>query len=99
MITIITLIINTKGTNYPKTFVVTQVTKEEVICIDFNGDEWAFKNAEDDWLIGDYVSAIMNDNGTESIYDDSFVSVRYSGWLNGFWGYEQNTGNSIIYLK
>ena len=52
---------------------------DTVIVEDFNGNLWAFYGVED-WLEGDCVSLVMSDAGTEEIYDDEILSVRYSGW-------------------
>ena len=73
---------------YPQTFKVISVDYYEnlVTVEDFNGNVWQFWGAED-WVENDICSAIMSDNGTDSIYDDSFVMVRYSGWIEGSWGY------------
>ena len=73
---------------YPQTFKVISVDYYEnlVTVEDFNGNVWQFWGAED-WVENDICSAIMSDNGTDSIYDDSFVMVRYSGWIKGSWGY------------
>lgn len=69
----------TKEAVYPSTAVVVSVDRENdvVTCVDGNGEEWQFTEA-DDWLVGDAVSMLMNDKGTQSIYDDEIVSVRYS---------------------
>ena len=69
----------TKEAVYPSTAVVVSVDRENdvVVCVDGNGEEWQFTEA-DDWFVGDLVSMLMNDKGTPSIYDDEIVSVRYS---------------------
>ena len=88
-----------KTTEYPKTFVITRVTDDAIFCADFNGMKWVFNTDTEDWFVGDFVSAIMNDNGTDNIYDDYFVSVKYAGWLDGSWGYDYETNNPIISMK
>ena len=52
---------------------------DTVIVEDYNGNLWAFYGVED-WQEGDCVSLVMSDAGTEEIYDDEILSVRYSGW-------------------
>lgn len=59
---------------------------DSVICVDFNGNEWAFEGIED-WCIGDYASLMMCDNGTDLIYDDIVCDAHYDGWLDGNFGY------------
>ena len=71
---------------YSQTFVVTDVTETEtgyiVICEDFTENIWEFTAEDGDWDKGDLVSAIMTDNGTpDYIYDDEFITVRYSGYI------------------
>lgn len=66
---------------YPMTCKVVEVntTDDVVIAIDATGNEWEW-NGVDDWQFGDCVSMIMNDNGTNEIYDDIIISIRYSAW-------------------
>lgn len=75
---------------YPQTFMVISVDYYEnlVTIKDFNGYTWQFWGAED-WIENDICSAIMDNRGTESIFDDEVVSVRYSGWIENpnDWGY------------
>ena len=69
---------------YPLTTVVTETGTKEIVVTDFNGNDWIYET-DDEWEIGDYCSMIMSDNGTESIYDDIIVNVRYNGYLQGKW--------------
>lgn len=52
---------------------------DTIIVEDYSGNLWAFYGVED-WMEGDCVSLVMSDAGTEEIYDDEILSVRYSGW-------------------
>lgn len=52
---------------------------DTVVVEDYNGNLWTFYGVED-WQEGDCVSLVMSDAGTEEIYDDEILSVRYSGW-------------------
>lgn len=81
---------------YAALTVVTEVDEEEdvVYCVDFSGNEWSFTGIED-WMVGDFCSMVMDNMGTKRIYDDEIVSTRYTGWLNGSWGRDEN-GNAII---
>ena len=69
-----------KTKNYPLTTIVTEITPEidAVSVRDNNNFIWQFYGVED-WAEGDVCSMIMNDNGTESIFDDVIVTVRYGG--------------------
>lgn len=68
--------------HYPKTFVVSACDSDNdmVFLVDFNGNEWTITGIED-WAEGDIASAIMSDNGTPEIYDDTILDIRYSGYL------------------
>lgn len=71
------------GNNYPETLYVIDIneTQDTVLCRTFSGMLYEFDGVED-WQVDDIVSAIMNDNGTtETITDDYFVDIRYSGWI------------------
>lgn len=87
-----------KERTYPLTTVVVETREKtnEVVCLDFNGNEWIFVGIED-WFVGDFATLTMNTKGTEeSVYDDEVIQARYSGWLNGSWGYDFETKGSII---
>lgn len=81
---------------YAALTVVTEVDEEEdvVYCVDFSGNEWSFTGIED-WMVGDFCSMVMDNMGTKCIYDDEIISTRYTGWLNGSWGRDED-GNAII---
>ena len=68
---------------YPLTAVVVNFDYDEdvVICADFNGNEWLFAGIED-WMVGDLVSFIMDDFGTDEIFDDAIIDYAYSGWVD-----------------
>ena len=65
---------------YPLAGIVTGIDRDTdaVEWTDYSGNEWSFYGIED-WMIGDGVAAIMDDNGTENVADDAIVSVRYVG--------------------
>ena len=70
---------------YPMTALVTEVNSASdlVTVTNANGLQYQFYGI-DDWIEGDVASLIMNDNGTELVYDDEIVSARYSGILTMF---------------
>lgn len=70
---------------YPQTFFVndTDCARDTLILIDFNGNEWLWSGIED-YEKGDIIAAIMEDNGTEIIYDDIIINIRYSGYIEGW---------------
>lgn len=65
---------------YPQTMTIVQVdiATDTVTCEDATGNLWQFKGVED-WQVNDTVSMIMNDNGTEEIFDDEIVKIKYNG--------------------
>lgn len=66
---------------YPMTAIVTELDSEDdiIYVTTATGNEFTFFGCED-YYIGDYVSLIMWDNGTSSVYDDEILEVRYSGF-------------------
>ena len=70
---------------YPQTFFVNDIdhAQDMLILIDFNGNEWLWSGIED-YEKGDIIAAIMEDNGTEIIYDDTIINIRYSGYIEGW---------------
>ena len=72
---------------YPTTMVVvseTEPTTGYTILQDFNGNLWEVYMEDGDWFPGDIVSCIVDGKETESIIDDEIISVRYSGYLDGW---------------
>jgi len=70
---------------YPTTFVVveTDEVSDSMLMVDFNGQLWGWYGIEDIFP-GDMIAAIMDDLGTDEIYDDEIVAIRYCGWLDGW---------------
>ena len=66
---------------YPKTAKVIEVNyDEDLVTIETcTGITYTFEGC-DDWVEGDGVSLIMEDNGTESILDDCILMAEYTGW-------------------
>lgn len=65
---------------YAKSGVVTFVdrTEDRVCFTDRQGEVWEFESA-DDWEVDDLVACVMSDNGTDEIYDDIVINVKYEG--------------------
>lgn len=66
------------NSQYAKSGIVTRVDRktDTVTFVDPSGNEWSFAGTED-WMVGDHIAAVMDDNGTTSILDDIIVSVHY----------------------
>lgn len=64
---------------YPLATTVTQVDYDAdvVTCTDANGHDWLLFGCED-WMKNDICTLLMNDMGTETIYDDEIVKAIYS---------------------
>lgn len=55
----------------------------EIILEDSIGHEWIYEEYPEDYYPGDYVSLIMDDNGTPNyIYDDVIINMRCSGYYD-----------------
>lgn len=78
---------------YPMTMIVVETSIDdkgtesieddggEIILVDSNGSEWVYEEYPEDYMPGDFVSLIMDDNGTPNyIYDDVILDMRYSGY-------------------
>lgn len=71
---------------YPKTVKIVYLdwNNDIVTCIDGAGEVWQFTEC-DDWCVGDLVSLLMDDNGTQdSIYDDVILMTIYSGFYEDY---------------
>jgi len=66
---------------YPATGAVVEFDfDEDIVAVeDAAGLIWEFYGVED-YQLGDLVSLLMEDNGTESIFDDKVIDARYSGF-------------------
>lgn len=43
--------------------------------------QYRIDNDPEDLFIGDVLSVVMSDNGTDDIRDDSVIEYRYTGWI------------------
>ena len=66
---------------YPETARVVEVNyDEDMVTVEtFNGFLFVFEGCED-YAEGDGVAMIMDDNGTEKVFDDIILMVQYCGW-------------------
>lgn len=71
-------VVHTQNTmEYSQVLEVVEIENDLIYLVDWDGNEWIWEGAED-WAIGDYAAATMNTNGTEIIYDDIIVNLRYT---------------------
>ena len=70
---------------YPQTLVVNDINygQDVLILTDFNGNDWIWVGVED-FCVGDIVAAIMDDNDTKIIFDDTIITLRYAGYMEGW---------------
>ena len=66
---------------YPETakVVLVDYDTDTVYVETFTGYLFAFEGCED-WQEGDCASLIVEDNGTEKIFDDQIVMAQYGAW-------------------
>lgn len=66
---------------YPQTAKVVTVDydTDTVTVVTYMGFTYTFSECED-WMEGDGVALIMDDNGTEGITDDLVLMARYTAW-------------------
>ena len=79
LIAVAVMILQSKASIYPTCGVITEVTEETATFEDCKGNLWEFSEPED-YEVGDIVSVIMSDSGTETIYDDEIITVQYCGY-------------------
>ena len=71
---------------YPQTFIVYEIDREyDIIYLmtPTGSAEFEYEGVED-WHAGDIASAIMYDNGTSKINDDTIVTLQYDGTIDEF---------------
>lgn len=83
---ILTVVGSAKADTYPAVFVVHEIDRsaDTLTLIDYNGWMWDVYGVED-FEVGDVVGAIMDDMGTDLIYDDEVQSIRYCGIMTQDW--------------
>ena len=74
-----TLMALSLGNVYPQTLVVTGINDDVLTLETATGQVYEYDGVED-YMLGDVVSVMFYDNGTELIYDDIIVDIRYSGF-------------------
>lgn len=66
--------LNNENNHYSLITTVIEINDNIVMIEDNNGEVWTFEGAEN-WKINDNCFCIMNDNGTQTIYDDEIVKI------------------------
>lgn len=61
---------------YSTLFRVDWIESNTATLIDCNGFTWLYDEPED-MEVDDFYTAVMDDNGTDEIFDDIIVSLRY----------------------
>lgn len=62
---------------YSQVLEVVEVNDDLVYLIDCNGNEWIWEGTEN-WKVGDFAAATMSTNGTNNIYDDAIIELKYT---------------------
>lgn len=78
------------GFLYPDTMIITEIDEEEdhVTMECANGNQFQMYGVED-YFIGDLVSCIMYNNGTDVVYDDVILDAEYAGTAEMFMDIER----------
>lgn len=81
LLVLLLLILTSPVRFYALTTQVVEIDRDAGIVTveDANGNLWEFEGVED-WEVGDCASMIMSDNGTDTIFDDEILDIRYSNW-------------------
>ena len=80
-ITLVAIALTACADLYPETAKVVELDYEaDTVTVEtFMGFLFMFEGCED-YFEGDCISLIMEDNGTELIYDDKIVMAQFCGW-------------------
>lgn len=70
------------ATPYPSAGVVVETHDNHVTYVEQNGNVWECNTHTNDWMIGDVIAVIREDNGTPIVYDDYEVNTRYVGYVD-----------------
>lgn len=57
--------------------VVVEVNGDSVVAEDSVGHRWGFTDTEEYWEVGDGCSLLLDDNGTQEIYDDIIMGADF----------------------
>ena len=77
-------------TTYPETGIITSIdfADDYSSCLleitVANGNIFSYYSEDCDWWYNDIVSMIMDDKGTDIVYDDEILMIQYSGRLEHF---------------
>ena len=69
---------------YPETGVITNIVETsfgiyEITFETANGNMFSFYTDDYDIYVGEIISVLMDDNGTEVVYNDTIIKHTYSG--------------------
>lgn len=65
-----------KADVYGSLLKVLAIEDDVVVLVDGMGYTWEWEDS-DDIYVGEYYSAVYDDCGTESIFDDEIINLRY----------------------
>ena len=74
---------------YPETGLVTEIeaVDEDTYLLTItvaNGNMFCYETEDCDWFVNDFASMLMDNNGTDNIYDDIIIKCQYSGVIEHF---------------
>ena len=80
-----------RSTLYPETGIITEVIKTDVDTYEVvfevaNGNMFSFYTDDYDLYVGEIISVLMDNNGTEIVYNDKIIDYKYSGTIEMFGG-------------
>ena len=86
MIACVTCEAETTHELYALTTIVVNVDYDnDIVTVeDFNGFLWEFEGCED-WYEGDCCSMVMDNMGTDLIFDDVILNTHYNAWILERW--------------
>lgn len=85
LVILLTIATTAAAETYPQTFIVIETDQAtDLLTLEtFTGFTYQAYGIED-YMTGDIVAAIMEDNNTDDITDDAIMQLRYTGYVDGW---------------
>lgn len=78
------LVVPAKAEVYPDAGIVSCIDDDGLVTVtEFggSGNLWQFYCESNDYMVGDVVALLMDDDDTEEVWDDTIVDHRYVGFI------------------
>lgn len=82
MLLMCVMVVHAESAIYPEVGVITEIDEEQdlVYITSLDGNVWIYEGIED-LMVGDILAVIFDTMGTEYIYDDQIIQIKYCGYI------------------